>query len=1606
MKKHLLFSSAAVVAVAGLAFWASAADYSTNYDSDVSTHTGRYTSQLTVTDDKGSTLVVPVQDGLGKAVYVDKTADCVFTTEPGATVTVTPSGSGEWMHNYLYVDWANDGFVYSTQSDYVDGNGPYTIKEGADIVAFCAYGGPNESSWYNSNGESIANNVNGYVLPLSFTVPADLAPGEYRVRFKVDWNELDPKGHDHTADNQNSVANNGGCIADFTLVIAGETEPEQPEEPGEVDYDLSSLGNHNGNNAGARYLTYVNLSAEGSEAVAVGPIGGSVQPDGGKKWNIYHDLSAQQITVEIGKTMTVEVQGVGALLQSYVYVDWGKDGFKYEQPSDLVNVENSVPLEGSDLVAHNGWSKDGTSGTFYDSKGEVVPDRRNLPYPHTFEVLIPEGTKPGLYRGRVKAALCSLDPNGGVDTGGAVNNITDLLGTIVDFTIEVVDEMPGPDPIDPATLVEFTNPVGTDAEWTVTTCCHADNGEGANGQTEQMTDGDKTNFWHIAYDGSDAAMRHTGHHYFTIDTKEVREIGGFNWTARTQAPSATALGHGLLRAWEIYVADNADEFAFADNAAMEAYRASHEAAAAGTCDVQYDNNEFSVTFTSLVKGQYFLFVATEVGEKGDWIHDSYEYLHCCEFSFLAAPVKVAEPVLAYNTLAGDLKWTVETFCCDEPNNEGSNGFAAKMIDNNPNTFYHSNWSQYEYGKEVNNDNPRLHYFVIDLKVSQDVYGIEYTHRNTTNQNGLWRSVKVFASDNAADFGFRNQIDGYTVNKENHTAVSEMALAYATEHAEEGRVCTFTVTPGGKQSVMFDAPLTGRYLFVVVDDTATGHNVIGELGFYLDEEVYNALVKESVRKAKTSQLDVYMNNVPGGNEIISAAVAEIMALPEEDFDTAADAVLANTRTALQGALDGLATSGKLVVLKNVRRASLGKAAYLACAADSVNTVEAPGTNTEAYWAVEASGENFVLRNYGRNAYASLVDGEKYFKLSENAEDAGVAPFSFTLKDNGTVAMTMASTMTYNMDTNGNGLTYYYSPDAGEEWSLAYASDVAETVLVYNNLANDLKWTIADFCCDEPSKENPNGTIDKAIDNNLDTYYMSDWGRIEYRDGVHFFVVDRKTSLPFYGIDYKPRGGKYGANGVWRQVSVFASDNEADFDFTGKVDGYEISKEKHQAVSDLVSAYATEHSAEGRDCTFTIDGTSSDTESVMFDVPLAGRYVLFVVKETGSGHNVVGELGLYYDKADYESLLNGQNEKQEKLEVIEKKINEVIALAETYQESVPFAGLETIIESFKNAPAELYLDYYDELDEFVAQALVAPIEEVVLQALNDNVADKVWTLYQPGQNGYLCATTKATNKGYDSFNYQGSANENSQWTLVAGETEGQFYLRSSKGQYIGTPAQNYCRVEDTVENAGLFTLGVKEGYVTFNSVAFEGCGLGLDGKNDPAEIMTLEDGSFGYRWQVTVADKPEPVEPVAVDMVVTPEAGLQESIGSIQFYIADAEYSINAEVTEPVTLTKGTATLHSLDNAELAKHYSEKGQMYYLDVNLTENGTYVLTIPEAKFKGETVYNNKTVVTWTINNNGITSVTVNGEEVEAYDLQGRRVQKVGKGLYIVNGVKTLVK
>ena len=141
-----------------------------------------------------------------KAAYEDHTADEPFTVEAGSELTASFDYTGEWMHSFVYIDFDNDG-----DFSYKEGQWDQT---GTDLVAFSFYSldsnPKNDTSGYNSVGDELTGDArNTYAAP-SFKAPAKA--GEYRIRFKFDWNCILPGG-------SSSILSDGGGVWDATLKV-------------------------------------------------------------------------------------------------------------------------------------------------------------------------------------------------------------------------------------------------------------------------------------------------------------------------------------------------------------------------------------------------------------------------------------------------------------------------------------------------------------------------------------------------------------------------------------------------------------------------------------------------------------------------------------------------------------------------------------------------------------------------------------------------------------------------------------------------------------------------------------------------------------------------------------------------------------------------------------------------------------------------------------------------------------------------------------------------------------------------------------------------------------------------------------------------------------------------------------------------------------------------------------------------------------------------------------------------------------------------------------------------------------------------------------------
>ena len=140
-----------------------------------------------------------------KAAYEDHTSK-VFTVEAGSELTASFDYTGEWMHSFVYIDFDNDG-----DFSYKEGQWDQT---GTDLVAYSFYSldsnPKNDTSGYNSVGDELTGDArNTYAAP-SFKAPAKA--GEYRIRFKFDWNCILPGG-------SSSILSDGGGVWDATLKV-------------------------------------------------------------------------------------------------------------------------------------------------------------------------------------------------------------------------------------------------------------------------------------------------------------------------------------------------------------------------------------------------------------------------------------------------------------------------------------------------------------------------------------------------------------------------------------------------------------------------------------------------------------------------------------------------------------------------------------------------------------------------------------------------------------------------------------------------------------------------------------------------------------------------------------------------------------------------------------------------------------------------------------------------------------------------------------------------------------------------------------------------------------------------------------------------------------------------------------------------------------------------------------------------------------------------------------------------------------------------------------------------------------------------------------------
>lgn len=182
--------------------------YKTNFDKKAkATGTDRKITKITFKAGTGEKREIAISH---TTPYLDMTST-VLTCEPGEEISSSIVFNGSWMHGYVYIDADKD-----QKFSFNDGSNDQT---GTELYSYAYYKGKN------SKGQSVDQDFKGTINNPTFTAPT--TPGTYCIRFKLDWDNIDPAGSigaDGTCTGKNGILDNRGGIIDMTLKVGNATE--------------------------------------------------------------------------------------------------------------------------------------------------------------------------------------------------------------------------------------------------------------------------------------------------------------------------------------------------------------------------------------------------------------------------------------------------------------------------------------------------------------------------------------------------------------------------------------------------------------------------------------------------------------------------------------------------------------------------------------------------------------------------------------------------------------------------------------------------------------------------------------------------------------------------------------------------------------------------------------------------------------------------------------------------------------------------------------------------------------------------------------------------------------------------------------------------------------------------------------------------------------------------------------------------------------------------------------------------------------------------------------------------------------------------------------
>lgn len=185
-----------------------------NFSYDKASTSTRAINAVKITPEDGEEQSFSVS---AEKIYSNRTVGddaIIFTCSPGQTIKASVGYSGNWMNAYFYIDDDDNGLLTYPNS---------LTDTGTELksYSFWSVDLASENSGWNSEGTAITGGARNTLDMPKFTAPREV--GEYKVRFKIDWNCVDPAGRYGAAYTGNFIDANGGYIVDAILRVQGTT---------------------------------------------------------------------------------------------------------------------------------------------------------------------------------------------------------------------------------------------------------------------------------------------------------------------------------------------------------------------------------------------------------------------------------------------------------------------------------------------------------------------------------------------------------------------------------------------------------------------------------------------------------------------------------------------------------------------------------------------------------------------------------------------------------------------------------------------------------------------------------------------------------------------------------------------------------------------------------------------------------------------------------------------------------------------------------------------------------------------------------------------------------------------------------------------------------------------------------------------------------------------------------------------------------------------------------------------------------------------------------------------------------------------------------------